>query len=369
MLLTLFLITAVLFVAYANGANDNFKGVATLFGSQTTSYRAALLIATAATVAGAIASLWFAEALVHAFSGRGLVPATLAASPPFLLAVAIGTGFTVILATRLAFPISTTHALIGALVGAGLVGTGGRINMAVLGSVFLLPLLISPVAATLLTMPLYRSAHWFVERYGITRRSCVCIAPGQFVAVASRTIAITAPSAMVGNTTACVDKYSGQFFGISAQSAVDGAHYLSAAAVCFARGLNDTPKIVGLLLVVEALNLRVSMLAIALAMAAGGLLHARNIAQTMSHRISRMNDGQAFTANLVTAFMVIVASRFGLPVSTTHVSVGAITGIGLVNGSANKRVVGNILASWLLTLPIAAAGSAVAYSCLVLLGQ
>jgi PiT family inorganic phosphate transporter len=77
----------------------------------------------------------------------------------------------------------------------------------------------------------------------------------------------------------------------------------------------------------------------------------------MSKKISRMNDGQALAANLVTAFLVIGASRFGMPVSTTHVSVGAITGIGVVNGSVDKTVVGGILASWLLTLPIAAAVS------------
>jgi len=82
---------------------------------------------------------------------------------------------------------------------------------------------------------------------------------------------------------------------------------------------------------------------------------------TMSKKISTMNDGQALTANLVTAFLVIFASRLGMPVSTTHVSVGAITGIGIVNGSANKSVAGSILMSWLLTLPIAAVLSAMAY--------
>lgn len=81
----------------------------------------------------------------------------------------------------------------------------------------------------------------------------------------------------------------------------------------------------------------------------------------MSTKISTMNDGQALTANLVTAFLVIFASRLGMPVSTTHVSVGAITGIGIVNGSVNKNVVGSILMSWFLTLPIAAALSAMAY--------
>jgi inorganic phosphate transporter, PiT family len=110
-----------------------------------------------------------------------------------------------------------------------------------------------------------------------------------------------------------------------------------------------------------ALNLQVSMLAVAVAMAIGGWLSAHKVAVTMSKKISRMNDGQALTANLVTAFMVIFASRLGMPVSTTHVSVGSITGIGIVNGSVDKAVIGSILMSWLLTLPIAAVISASAY--------
>jgi PiT family inorganic phosphate transporter len=82
----------------------------------------------------------------------------------------------------------------------------------------------------------------------------------------------------------------------------------------------------------------------------------------MSKKISGMNDGQALTANLATAFLVVIASRLGMPVSTTHVSVGAISGIGIVNGSADKSVIGAILLSWILTLPIAAAISALAFA-------
>ena len=84
------------------------------------------------------------------------------------------------------------------------------------------------------------------------------------------------------------------------------------------------------------------------------IIAAHRVAETMSKKISKMNDGQALTANLVTAALVIGASRIGVPVSTTHVSVGAITGAGLVNGSASPSVLSAILMSWLLTLPVAA---------------
>jgi PiT family inorganic phosphate transporter len=89
-------------------------------------------------------------------------------------------------------------------------------------------------------------------------------------------------------------------------------------------------------------------------MAVGGLLGARKVAHTMSKRISPLNHGQGFTANLVTAFLVIVASRFGMPVSTTHVSCGSLFGIGLSTGEGNRGVMAQILLSWILTLPCAA---------------
>jgi len=122
MLLTL-LIVCVFFLAWANGANDNFKGVATLYGSGTTSFRKALVWATGATVAGSLVSVAFAARLVGVFQGKGLL------SPGFLglqllVAVAAAGAVTILLATVLGMPTSTTHALTGALVGAGISAAG-----------------------------------------------------------------------------------------------------------------------------------------------------------------------------------------------------------------------------------------------------
>src|SRR5438128_4956009 len=91
---------AALLVAYANGANDNFKGVATLFGGDVISYRGAITLGTVATLAGSLCSVWLADALVQAFSGRGLVPESVALSPKFVIAVASGAAATIMLATR-----------------------------------------------------------------------------------------------------------------------------------------------------------------------------------------------------------------------------------------------------------------------------
>jgi PiT family inorganic phosphate transporter len=143
--------------------------------------------------------------------------------------------------------------------------------------------------------------------------------------------------------------------GLEAGRVLDGLHFLSCGAVSLARGLNDTPKIVALLLAGEALNPNLGLALVAVVMAVGGVLNARKVALTMSRKITGMNPGQGFTGNLVTAVLVASASRLGLPVSTTHVSCGALFGIGVVNRKAQVKTILTILLAWVTTLPIAAA--------------
>jgi len=132
--MTILVLLAALALALTNGANDNFKGVATLFGSKAASYRTALTWATCTTFAGSVVAAIFATSLAKAFSGGGIVPAATSASPAFLSAVAFAAAATVLLATRLGMPVSTTHALLGALVGAGLLAAGSEIHLGVLGT-------------------------------------------------------------------------------------------------------------------------------------------------------------------------------------------------------------------------------------------
>lgn len=138
-------------------------------------------------------------------------------------------------------------------------------------------------------------------------------------------------------------------------------HYASAAIVSFARGLNDTPKLVSLLLITHLFHLPVYISMLAATMALGGLLNARKVAATMSKKISKFNHGQNFTVNVITGALVIAASAFGLPVSTTHVSVGSIYGIGIVNKTANNKDISKIILCSVFTLPIAALLSALFY--------
>lgn len=159
----------------------------------------------------------------------------------------------------------------------------------------------------------------------------------------------------------CVERYQGQMLGVQAGPVLDGLHFLSGGAVGFARGLNDTPKIVALLLAPEAIAPSMGLLLVAVVMAVGGVTNARRVAETMSRKITRMNPGRGFTANLVTAVLVAGASPLGLPVSTTHVSVGSLFGIGLVNSTARAKTIATILLAWVTTLPAGAVLAAGTY--------
>ncbi|MEM7143849.1 MAG: inorganic phosphate transporter [Verrucomicrobiota bacterium] len=359
-----------LFLAFANGANDNFKGVATLFGSHTTSYRSALLWATVTTALGSVAALFLATGLLEAFKGKGLVPPNVAQMTSFGLSVGVAAATTVMLATRLGFPISTTHALIGALIGAGWFAADGNLAFNTLGSKFLLPLLLSPIlaiAGTMLVYPIFRTLR---RRSGIKRETCLCAGTQVVETIPeapSHAHALAAvdtkqfPTLSVGDNLTCRDRYTGTVAGISAETALDRSHFLSAGLVSFARGLNDTPKIAALMLVGGTLSPAFAIASVAVLIAAGGLISARRVAETMSLRVTGLNQGQGFTANLITGALVIGASRFGLPVSTTHVSCGALFGIGTVTRQAKWKTIATILAAWLITLPTAAALAALAF--------
>lgn len=363
--MTVLIALAVLFLAYSNGANDNFKGVATLFGSNTTTYRSALIWATVSTLAGSLLALVLAQGLVDTFKGKGLVPDAVIAQPAFLIAVSFGTAATVFIAARIGMPISTTHALTGGLVGAGLMASAAEVQFAALGKSFVLPLLFSPVVSLLLTVFLYPLFRWSRRSLGVTSQMCVCVGTVyeevQPQPDGALMLVRTGVALEVDQASACVERYQGHVLGLDARSILDGFHFLSGGAVGFARGLNDTPKIVALLLAGEALEPNLGLLLVAVVMAVGGVANARRVAETMSKKITGMNAGQGFTANLVTAVLVTGASRLGLPVSTTHVSCGSLFGIGVCNRNAHLKTILSILVAWVTTLPVAALLAGITY--------
>jgi PiT family inorganic phosphate transporter len=367
-MILIILFLAACFLAYTNGANDNFKGVATLFGSGTTNYKRAIAWATATTFAGSIAAIFLASTLVKNFSGKGLVPDTLIQSPAFAISIAIGAALTVFLATKIGMPISTTHSLVGALFGSGVVAVGANFNFAKLGSTFLMPLIVSPLMAAIISLLVYIIFRKARMAMGLSKQSYIylgsekiavvkTINTNEFVAIQSGTL----KTIKILDKKECIETYNGKLMGLNSQKILDLMHFISAGIVSFARGLNDTPKIVGLLIVINTLDIKWGMSAVAIAMAVGGVLNAKKVGKIISKKITPMNSGQGFTANLVTGLLVTTASIHGLPVSTTHVSVGSIFGIGTVTKKADLKVVRNILVSWLLTLPIAAIFSPAIY--------
>lgn len=151
-----------------------------------------------------------------------------------------------------------------------------------------------------------------------------------------------------------MERYGDHCAHLDTRAVVDRLHYFSAGAVCFARGLNDTPKVVALMATAHIMEIPTALALVGIGMAIGGILSARRVADTMSLKIAEMDHSCGFAANLVTAFLVIFASRWGMPVSTTHVSCGSLFGIGLINGRAEWKTTVRIILAWVTTLPLAA---------------
>jgi len=358
----LLLVAACFWLAWVNGANDNFIGTATLYGSRTASYRTALIWATIATGAGCAVSLGFAHLLVERFSGAGLLGAD-SGSLRLFASVAAGAALTKIVATRLGMPVSTTHALIGGLVGAGLVANAASVNWQAFATLFAAPLVASPLLAITLTALAYTVLHRVRTWSSVHEQTCLCIgrcAPQPVTVLTDGRLMLregAGPPLVVEDWADCVSRYEGRVMGMRAQQAVDIMHYGSAASVCFARAVSDTPKIAALMLAAAAFQAPAGtygvLALVSFAMLLGGWMFARRVAETMSRNIADINCGQGLTANLVTAFLVLFASRLGLPVSTTQVACSAIFGIGAVKGEYRWGMVSAIALAWLATAPLA----------------
>lgn len=234
------LFITVCFLAFSNGANDNFKGVASLFGSGTASYRTALTWATITTLAGSFCALFLAQTLLIKFSGKGLAPDELIHSIPFITAVAAGAGMTVILATRLGFPVSTTHALLGALTGSTLLATG-TVKLAALGTNFVLPLLLSPVVSLIIAMLVYTSFRQIRKRKAISDALCLCVENEPALASAcflddSGTLILGQGSTRllsIDNQSACANRYAGVILGIELQRVLGGCPRTNMHLSCY----------------------------------------------------------------------------------------------------------------------------------------
>lgn len=352
MVLLLFIL--ILILAFANGANDVSKGIATLVGSGLANFRRAVLWGALWTVAGGMIAALAARKLAEMFSGNGLLAAT-PEGHAFLASVAIGATAWVLFASRTGLPVSTTHAITGALCGAGVMAAGvSGVHWSVVGQKFLLPLAASPVIALAmmwLLFPVVRFAFAPLNNY------CVCLEQRRLAVVAMPAVPMTTVHSLtVDESSACAASPG----VVSRLNLMDSLHWLSSAAASFARGLNDAPKILALGAVAGG---GAAYALVAAAMGVGSLVGGLRVTETLAQKVTPMNPTEGFAANLITSLLVGAASVFGLPVSTTHVSSGAILGIGIRTGGRGVRwdTMRHMLLAWLVTLPVAALLAVVAY--------
>ena len=348
-------------VAYFNGANDVSKGIATLVGSGLTNYRRAILWGTVCTGLGGLAGAALANAMVQTF-GKGLLANGTVPTFAAALATILGASAWVAIATRTGMPVSTTHAIVGSLAGVAALAYGlqGMKWSALLGKIAL-PLLLSPILALALTLIAIRIIR-FIQRRFFTEADCACAtvelssAPAAIAMDGTASAELSFPSlgVKVAREEECVADQRA-FLGITARH----LHWFTSGATSFARGMNDAPKMVAIVLAAAMLHgnyhIRPAAFAlVTLGMVAGSWLAGRRVTCVLAERITPMDHWEGFLANTITAALVTPGAALGLPMSTTHVSSGSIMGIGLQNRTAtNWRTVREMLLAWVVTLPLA----------------
>ncbi len=256
-----------------------------------------------------------------------------------------------ILASRTGWPVSTTHAMTGAIVGAAIAAVGlDGVRWSLLLTTVALPLAASPVVSGLLAYVLHRVS---AEALARASRYCVCVENHAPVSVRLRQAVsgitlVDVPPLVLGPAATCDDAATTRV------SVTDAAHWGTSAALSFARGLNDTPKIVGLG-VGAAVTGSWVFLAAAAAMGLGSFVYGRRVTATLAERVTGIDRLEGLSASAVSSSLVLLASFVALPVSTTHVSAGAIIGAGLRGGfdAIRWQTVAHLIVAWVITLPVA----------------
>jgi PiT family inorganic phosphate transporter len=341
-------------LAWTNGANDVAKGVATLVGSGVSNARRAILWGSACTLLGGVAAVWWGASLLETFGGDFVAP-HFRIDLLFVISTLAGASAWVLAATRLSLPVSTTHALLGGVVGSVLFAAGPEgLRAAVVANKAVLPLLVSPLLAVLLCALILSVARYVGKRVPAWRPGCC------------------APAEWQRNPYACANDNAPPLQRAVRERMWHALHWLSSGATSFARGLNDVPKIAAFLVLAVALAPLPEhivtpagawlVIAVSVVMAAGGVWGGYRVLNVLAHRVTAMDPGTGLAANTGTSLLVLAATPLGLPVSTTQVSTGALVGIRWVNRSppGEADALKLILFGWIITLPVAGAVSAIA---------
>lgn len=302
---------AVLFLlAFANGANDVGKSVASLMIPKTPGSRLnhwPLLWGGLFSGLGSLSAILIAGRLFSVFTPQTILSTSFDST--FVLSIVIAATIWVLMATLIRLPVSTTHSILGATVVLGiyLFGFSG-LHWDFLAIRVVLPLAGGPIAALV--------GVYIFEKL------------------------IKRPSTQKESTT--VPKWA----RIS--------HWGSAAATAFARGINDAPKMAVLgvffLIAYPVDKLWISYSLVALAVVIGSLLLGHRVAATLTRRMIPMDHGQRLRAGLATAALVSAGAVLGAPLSTTHMHSGATAGVSGLKESIRSALRGMVL-PWLVTLP------------------
>ncbi|MBN1754582.1 inorganic phosphate transporter [bacterium] len=378
-----------LYMAWNIGANDVANAMASAVGAKAITLKQAVFIAAILTFAGA----YLVGSHVSDTVRKGIINPQLLADPKTYitgaLAALISAGLWVTFATWKSMPVSTTHAIVGALIGFGLIAGGPQIvNWSKLLQV-VLSWIISPVFSGLSAFFIFKSINRFIINSKKPLKAFEKVSP-IFVFF---TIAVIGSSLFLKANLGERLRFSvidslclsislslvialGYFYYIrwrklTHRNQIDQMfrklQIMTSCYVAFSHGANDVANAVGpvagifSVLKTNQLTMKVAIPTYLLALGGLGLTlgivtWGYKVMETVGSKITKLTNMRGFTIDISAATSILVASKLGMPVSTTHAVVGAVVGVGFARGmdALDLRVIRNIIGSWLFTVPVAA---------------
>jgi len=386
------------FMAWGVGANDVANAMATSVGSKAITIKQAIIIATIFEFAGA----YLAGGEVTATIRKGIIDANLLADTPELLVYGmlsslLAAGIWLLIASRAGWPVSTTHSIVGAIVGFAAVGIGieavhwGKVGFIVASW------LVSPLLAGVIAFAIFMSVQNLIINTDNPFRNAKKYAPiyiflvGFIIALVTlfkglKHIGLeieTGDSYLIalgfGLTISLIGKFyinrlkfdpeaDKDFHFTNVERIFAVLMMITACAMAFAHGSNDVANAVGPLAAVVSIvesngNIGQNSMMPPWILILGGtgivaglMMYGHKVIATVGNKITELTPSRGFAATLAAATTVVIASSTGLPISTTHTLVGAVLGVGLARGIAalNLNVIKTIFVSWIVTLPAGA---------------
>ena len=383
------------FMAWGIGANDVANAMGTSVGSGSVTIKQAIIIAVIFEFSGAI----LAGGEVTATIRKGILDAALFTNDPHLLvygmmASLLAAGGWLLIASSFGWPVSTTHSIVGAIVGFGAVGVGFDAVAWSKVIKIVISWIASPILAGVISFTLFRSlqnliidtqnpfnnAKKYVPYYMFLVGfvvSLVTIFKGlkhvglSFTTSSSYLLSLgfgllvaIIGTLMIRNIHLDPDENK-DFYFASMERVFSVLMIITAAAMAFAHGSNDVANAIGPLAaiysVIEsggAIGSKSALPAWILLVGGVGIVvglitYGHRVIATIGTGITELTPSRGFAATLAAAATVVIASGTGIPVSTTQVLVGAVLGVGLARGVAalDTRVINRIFLSWIVTLP------------------